>query len=174
MSAGGSNGTRVPHRRNEHERVRGAEAAARSRRDGTYPRLIDQLDWPAGRLAAHRTRQLRGLVRAAAERSPWYSKRLADVDIDRLDETTLAGLPVLTKAELMEHFDNIVTDRRLSLAQPRAAPEDGGDRELPVRALHRDHVQRVHRPARRVRIRLGQLGGVLAEHVPRRAAGEAG
>jgi len=81
------------------------------------PRLIDQLDWPAGRLAAHRTRQLRGLVRAAAERSPWYSKRLADVDIDRLDETTLAGLPVLTKAELMEHFDDIVTDRRLSLAQ---------------------------------------------------------
>ena len=81
------------------------------------PRLIDQLDWPAGRLAAHRTRQLRELVRAAAERSPWYRKRLADVDIDRLDETTLPGLPVLTKAELMEHFDDIVTDRRLSLAQ---------------------------------------------------------
>ncbi len=81
------------------------------------PRLIGQLDWPAGRLAAHRTRQLRGLVRTAAERSPWYRRRLADVDIGRLDETTLAELPVLTKAELMEHFDDIVTDRRLSLAQ---------------------------------------------------------
>jgi phenylacetate-CoA ligase len=81
------------------------------------PRLIQQLDWPADRLTAYRTRRLRRLVRTAAERSPWYRKRLADVDIGRLDEMTLPGLPVLTKTELMEHFDDIVTDRRLSLAQ---------------------------------------------------------
>ena len=81
------------------------------------PRLIEQLDWPAERLAAYRTARLRELVRAATGRSPWYRKRLADVDIDRLDETTLAELPVLTKAELMEHFDGIITDRRLSLAR---------------------------------------------------------
>ena len=56
-------------------------------------------------------------MRTATERSAWYRKRLADFDIDRLDETTLAELPVLTKTELMAHFDNIVTDRRLSLAQ---------------------------------------------------------
>ncbi len=80
------------------------------------PLLIERLDWPAGRLAAHRTRQLRELVRIATERSPWYRKRLSGVDIDRLDETRMAELPVLTKAELMEHFDNIVTDSRLSLA----------------------------------------------------------
>ena len=81
------------------------------------PRLIEQLDWPAERLAAHRQERLRQLVRTATERSPWYRRRLADVDIGRLDETTLPELPVLTKTELMEHFDDIVTDRRLSLAQ---------------------------------------------------------
>ena len=81
------------------------------------PRLIEQLDWPAGRLAAHRQERLRELVRIATERSPWYRRRLADVDIDRLDETTLPELPVLTKTDLMEHFDDIVTDRRLSLAR---------------------------------------------------------
>jgi phenylacetate-CoA ligase len=80
------------------------------------PRLIEQLDWRAGRLAEHRARKLRDLVRTSAEHSPWYRQRLADVDIDRLDETTLPGLPVLTKTELMEHFDDIVTDGRLSLA----------------------------------------------------------
>jgi phenylacetate-CoA ligase len=80
------------------------------------PRLIEQLSWPAERLAAHRVRQLRELVRHATERSPWYRKRLSGVDIDRLDETTLAELPVLTKTELMEHFNDIVTDSRLSLA----------------------------------------------------------
>ena len=38
------------------------------------------------------------------------------VDINRLDESALAELPVLTKAEVMEHFDDIVTDGRLKLA----------------------------------------------------------
>ena len=79
------------------------------------PLLIEQLDWPADRLATHRTRRLRELVRTATERSPWYRKRLSGVDIDHLDESTLAELPVLTKAELMEHFDDITTDSRLSL-----------------------------------------------------------
>jgi phenylacetate-coenzyme A ligase PaaK-like adenylate-forming protein len=58
------------------------------------PRLIDQLEWPADRLAARRTRLLRELVRTATERSPWYRKRLAHVDIDRLDESALPELPV--------------------------------------------------------------------------------
>jgi phenylacetate-CoA ligase len=80
------------------------------------PYLIEQMSWPAGRLAEHRTLRLRELVRIATERSPWYRKRLSGVDIDRLDETALTELPVLTKAELMEHFDDIVTDSRLTLA----------------------------------------------------------
>ena len=80
------------------------------------PRLIEQLNWPADRLAEHRTLRLRELVRIATERSPWYRKRLSGVDIDRLDESALAELPVLTKTELMEHFDDIVTDSRLTLA----------------------------------------------------------
>jgi phenylacetate-CoA ligase len=80
------------------------------------PDLFGQLDWPVGRLAERRTQMLRDLVRTAVQRSPWYSKRLADVDAGRLDETTLLQLPVLTKTELMEHFDDILTDRRLSLA----------------------------------------------------------
>ena len=72
------------------------------------PDLFGQLDWPAARLAERRTRMLRELVRTSAERSPWYRKRLSGVDAGRLDETTLPQLPVLTKAELMEHFDDIL------------------------------------------------------------------
>lgn len=99
---------------NDYEALRQRHLA---RAKALAPQLIGQLDWPAGRLAAHRTRQLRELVRTATERSTWYRRRLAGVDIDRLDERVLAELPVLTKAELMEHFDDIVTDRRLSLAR---------------------------------------------------------
>ena len=44
------------------------------------PRLIERLDWPADRLAAHRVQRLRELVRDAVARSPWHRERLAGVD----------------------------------------------------------------------------------------------
>ncbi|HKN37853.1 MAG TPA: phenylacetate--CoA ligase family protein [Acidimicrobiia bacterium] len=79
------------------------------------PEHLDRLRWPAERLAAHRGRELRRLVRAARQCSPWHRQRLAGVDVDRLDEKTLAELPVMTKDDLMANFDAIVTDDRLSL-----------------------------------------------------------
>ena len=47
------------------------------------PQLIEQLGLAGRRRTC--TWQLRELVRTATDRSPWYRKRLADVDIDRLD-----------------------------------------------------------------------------------------
>ena len=108
--------THVHAPEDRHERLRDPEAAARGRRARAGPpahRAAGLARRPAGRAPDP---PLRELVRIATERSPWYRKRLSGVDIDRLDETTLAELPVLTKAELMEHFDDIVTDSRLSLA----------------------------------------------------------
>jgi phenylacetate-coenzyme A ligase PaaK-like adenylate-forming protein len=55
------------------------------------------------------------VVRHAAECSPWHRDRLADVDHDRLGEATLPALPPMTKTDLMESFDRIVADERLSL-----------------------------------------------------------
>ena len=79
------------------------------------PRLIERLDWPADRLADHRAQRLREVVRGAIDRSAWHRERLAGVDLDRLDEMSLRELPVMTKTDLMESFDRIVTDDRLSL-----------------------------------------------------------
>jgi phenylacetate-coenzyme A ligase PaaK-like adenylate-forming protein len=80
------------------------------------PELIERISWPSERLAAHRQAQLRELVRVAVERSPWHRKRLAGVDPDAVSEASLADLPVMTKADLMGHWDEIVTDDRLTLA----------------------------------------------------------
>ena len=80
------------------------------------PRLTERLDWPADRLAAHRAQRLRELARHAIDRSQWHRERLAGVDPDRLDEASLRELPPMTKADLMENFDRIVTDERLDLA----------------------------------------------------------
>ncbi|MGQ0623555.1 MAG: hypothetical protein ACT4PP_02700 [Sporichthyaceae bacterium] len=79
------------------------------------PEMIARLDWDAERLHAHRTAELRALVRTAVDRSPWHRKRLADVCPERLEVAELAQLPVMTKADVMANFDEIVTDDRLSL-----------------------------------------------------------
>src|SRR6266852_5191968 len=72
--------------------------------------LIGRLDWPAERLAAHRHAELRRLVRTAQTASPWHRKRLEHVDLNALNEATLAALPVMTKDDLMANFDEIVYD----------------------------------------------------------------
>lgn len=79
------------------------------------PPMLDRLTWPAERLAEHRTTELRRLLRVAREASPWHRERLAGVDIDSVDESDLSAVPVMTKDDLMAHFDDIVTDDRLRL-----------------------------------------------------------
>jgi phenylacetate-coenzyme A ligase PaaK-like adenylate-forming protein len=79
------------------------------------PSHFGRLSWSPDRLAAERVRRLRELVRTAITSSTWHRARLADVDLERLDEESLRALPVMTKNDLMSNFDEIVTDRRLSL-----------------------------------------------------------
>jgi phenylacetate-CoA ligase len=59
---------------------------------------------------------LRRLLRTASERAPWYRQRLADVDPDTATEADLARIAPMSKGDLMANFDDILTDRRLSLA----------------------------------------------------------
>jgi len=66
--------------------------------------------WPRERLEAFQREQLAELVRNAADQSPFWRERLPRGAV-RLSE-----LPVLTKDELMGSFDDLVTDRRLRLA----------------------------------------------------------
>jgi hypothetical protein len=82
--------------------------------------LIERLDWSAEQLAVHRVKRLRELVGYAIGSSPWHRERLASVDVARLDEATLRELPPMTKADLMEHFDKIVTDERVTLERVNA------------------------------------------------------
>jgi phenylacetate-coenzyme A ligase PaaK-like adenylate-forming protein len=59
--------------------------------------------------------RLRDLAWHAVKSSPWHRERLAGVDPNQLDERSLCELPPMTKTDLMENFDQIVTDERLSL-----------------------------------------------------------
>ena len=80
------------------------------------PSHLERLGWSAERIAEERTKRLRELVASAKQHSAWHRERLADVDERRLDETTLGELPTMDKTQLMENFDTIVTDDRVTLA----------------------------------------------------------
>jgi len=78
------------------------------------PGHLGRLAWDAERLAAHQRDGLRALVAHAREHSRFHARRLAGIDVQRVDD--LVQLPVMTKRDLMERFDEVVTDRRLNRA----------------------------------------------------------
>lgn len=59
--------------------------------------------------------QLQDLVRFARANSPWWAHRLRKIDPDSITEERLGDIPPMTKADLMGNWDEIVTDRRLTL-----------------------------------------------------------
>src|SRR3954468_21420937 len=79
------------------------------------PIEAERLMWPLERLHRLRDERLRALLRTAKARSPWHGKRLAGVDVDAVTGADLAAIPTMTKTDVMEHWDEIVTDRRLTL-----------------------------------------------------------
>ena len=98
----------------DYETTRQRHAAYAS---GLLPEYVARLHWSRAEIDAEQTRALRGLVRAAVERSPWHRARLAGLDLERLSRADLARVPPMTKADLMAHWDEIVTDPRCRLAE---------------------------------------------------------
>lgn len=85
--------------------------------------LRARIDWPAHRLREERTRALRSLVASAVERSPWHRSRLSGIDVGSLTEADIARLPTMTKSDLMDNFDTVVTDPRVTLDRCEAVLE---------------------------------------------------
>ncbi len=67
-----------------------------------------------------RDERLRRLLRHARARSPWHARRLAGIDLDAISGADLSAIPPMTKADLLAHWDEIVTDPRLDLAAANA------------------------------------------------------
>ncbi len=72
--------------------------------------------WPQDRLAAHRQSKLRDLLSSAVSKSDFYRKRFDGIDVSSFTEADLPTLPTLTKSDMMDNFDDLVTDKRLTLA----------------------------------------------------------
>ena len=81
------------------------------------PDHIQRLPWDAERLAAHQRDRLRALLACAIERSPFHARRLDGIDPGRFELADLAGLPVMSKEQMMAGLDELATDRRLTRAR---------------------------------------------------------
>jgi phenylacetate-coenzyme A ligase PaaK-like adenylate-forming protein len=75
---------------------------------------MGQLRWSAAQLRSERERRMRVLLATAKERSPWHRQRLRDIDAATFTEDDLPSLPTMSKDDLMDNFESIVTDGRLT------------------------------------------------------------
>jgi phenylacetate-CoA ligase len=66
---------------------------------------------PAEQLEAHQQKRFRRILRHAYDHSPFYRRLYRGLDLDRC---LITELPPVTKAELMKHFDEVVTDPRIN------------------------------------------------------------
>ena len=74
-------------------------------------------------------KRLQEMLRYAKTHSPWYKKQLQHIDADHFTLQQLHEIPIMTKRDLMDHWDDIVTDRSLKLekAGPFLMEETGYD-----------------------------------------------
>ena len=76
------------------------------------PEYLARLRWSPAEIDAEQTRALRDLVSHAARSSPWHRERLGRLAVDRLTPAALRDIPPMTKGDLMENWDAIVTEPR--------------------------------------------------------------
>lgn len=80
---------------------------------------IPRLSWSWEELRAHQRAALTAALQHAASRSTFHRERLAGIDLESIDVDDLTGLPSMSKRDLMAHWDDVVTDPRLTLAAAR-------------------------------------------------------
>jgi phenylacetate-CoA ligase len=80
----------------------------------SYPELIARMRWSRARIVAHQRVRLRELLAHAVAHSPYHARRLAGLDVGAVEPEDLSQLPVMTKAQMMDEFDDVLTDPRLT------------------------------------------------------------
>ncbi|OBB06845.1 AMP-dependent synthetase [Mycobacteriaceae bacterium 1482268.1] len=97
--------------RASYERLRASHVDAVQ---GALMDHIGRLDWSRQQIEHHQTQRLRSLVAYARERSPFHARRLTGIDPSAITTADLAGMPVMTKSEAQDEWDDIVTAPHLS------------------------------------------------------------
>ena len=67
--------------------------------------------WSRDKIEAVQKKRLHALVKIAREKSPFYKNLYADIG----EDFSLSDLPTVSKPELMAHFDDVLTDRNITM-----------------------------------------------------------
>lgn len=70
---------------------------------------VARLGWSRERIESYQRQRLRALLGYARERSPFHAQRLRDIDTSSVSVTDLQRLPVMTKQDAQQNWDDIVT-----------------------------------------------------------------
>jgi len=103
-------------------------ASIRERMLARLPEDLARIDWPREKLDAYRQDRLREVLAHAIGHSAWHRERLAHVDPSTFRLEDLRELPVMSKADLIDDFDALSTDPRVTKARCEAHLErrEGG------------------------------------------------
>jgi phenylacetate-CoA ligase len=96
------------------------------------PDHLGRLAWDHERIATWQRDRLRKLLRRAISSSPFHARRLQGIDPETFELADLPKLPVMTKEEMMDRFDDVVTDRRLSLGLLESTLAQTSDEPVPL------------------------------------------
>jgi len=79
--------------------------------------LMPRLRWSSEQIQAHQEKRLRRLLKFVLKKSPFYAKHLQGVDPEK---SPLSEIPTLTKDQMLTHYDEIITDKRLNFKELNA------------------------------------------------------
>ena len=100
--------------RETYERLRGAHVAAVEAGLGDH---IGRLGWTREQIQRHQTERLRSLLTYAVARSPFHARRLGGLNPSTATAADLASVPVMSKAQAQNEWDDIVTVGDLNRAR---------------------------------------------------------
>jgi len=121
----------------------------------TAENLLGHASWSRSELLEHQGRQLRSLLSTTIEHSSWYERSIGEL-VNR--QRPLSEFPVMTKEILMSNFDEIVLDKRITLAgvEDHLSGANWGERYLGKYTASRLVRFRPAGPPARVKIRSSQ------------------
>jgi phenylacetate-CoA ligase len=92
--------------RESYERLRAAHVDAVQ---GALQDHVSRLDWSREQIEHHQTQRLRSLLAYAKVRSPFHARRLSGIEPSTMTAADLAGVPMMTKVQAQDEWDDIVT-----------------------------------------------------------------
>src|ERR1700733_5794181 len=96
------------------------------------PEHFRRMGWSRDQLADWQRDRLRRLLAAAMRRSAFHAGRLRGIDPARFELADLPSLPVMTKTQMMDHFDELISDRLLTREAAECALAGTGAEPRPL------------------------------------------